>query len=192
VSTSTADGGIPLADDVAIGLELPAITDEHMKGRLPQSQDYTLLILKRTPKLKRPELEPIIREHGRRNMALRQAGLMPIVCPVRENGANMPASASSPSPLIAPQELLDQGKATIFGPVSSPSGTWVSASSKPRPSMRCTTSVLPIRPSPRGCAPTRWERCPRPPSRSSANLAPADRAPPRRAPRPAWRRQSHW
>lgn len=34
----------------------------------------------------RPEVDPIIWEHGRRNMALQQAGLMPIVCPVRDEG----------------------------------------------------------------------------------------------------------
>jgi hypothetical protein len=75
---------VPLADDASIGLELPTITDEYMKGGLSQSRDYTLLILKKAPKYKRPEVHPIIWEHGRRNMALQQAGLMPIVCPVRD------------------------------------------------------------------------------------------------------------
>ena len=86
MSTGTGASGVPLADDQAIGLELPTITDDYMKGRLSQSRDYTLLILKRTAKFKRPEVDPIIWEHGRRNMALQQAGLMPIVCPARDTG----------------------------------------------------------------------------------------------------------
>ena len=86
MSTGTGASGVPLADDQAIGLELPTISDEYMKGRLPQSRDYTLLILKRTAKFKRPEVDPIVLEHGRRNMALTQAGLMPIVCPARDTG----------------------------------------------------------------------------------------------------------
>jgi hypothetical protein len=77
---------VPLADDALIGVELPTISDEYMMGRLPQARDYVLVILKRTPKLKRPEVDPIIWEHGRRNMALQQTGLMPIVCPVRDEG----------------------------------------------------------------------------------------------------------
>ena len=75
---------VPLADDAALGLQLPAITDELMHERLAQAHTYTLLLLKRTPKLKRPDADPVIWEHGRRNMALQEAGLMPIVCPVRD------------------------------------------------------------------------------------------------------------
>jgi len=73
-----------VADDAALGLDLPEITDEFMQQRLAQAQSYTLVVLKRTPKLTRPDVDPIIWEHGRRNMALQQAGLMPIVCPVRD------------------------------------------------------------------------------------------------------------
>jgi hypothetical protein len=86
VSTTVPGSIVPLPDDDAIGLELPTITNEYMNGRLSQARDYVLVILKRTPKRKRPEVDPIIREHGRRNMALQQAGLMPIVCPVRDDG----------------------------------------------------------------------------------------------------------
>jgi hypothetical protein len=75
---------VPLSDDASIGLELPTITDEFMKQRLSESESYTLWLLKTTPELKRPEVDPIIWEHGRRNMALQQAGPMPIVCPVHD------------------------------------------------------------------------------------------------------------
>jgi hypothetical protein len=86
VSVAEAGSRIPVADDAAIGLELPIITDEHMKGRLPLVRDYTLTILRKTSSYKRPEVDPIIWEHGRRNMALQDAGLMPIVCPIRDDG----------------------------------------------------------------------------------------------------------
>lgn len=82
MTTPDATIEVPVPDDASIGLELPTVTDELMKQRLSQSQIYTLWLLKRTAKLKRPDVDPIIWEHGRRNMALQQAGLMPIVCPV--------------------------------------------------------------------------------------------------------------
>lgn len=75
---------MPVAEETSIGLELPTITDEFMEQRLSQSQSYTLCLLKRTAKLKRPEMDPGIWEHGRRNMALQQAGVMPMVWPVRD------------------------------------------------------------------------------------------------------------
>jgi hypothetical protein len=84
MTTPNATIDVPGPDEALIGLELPTITDELMKQRLAGSESYTLCLLKGTPKLKRPEADPIIWEHGRRNMALQQAGLMPIVCPVRD------------------------------------------------------------------------------------------------------------
>lgn len=63
---------------------LPQITDEQMKKRLAQTREYTLLILKTTPRTFTEEGPPIIWEHGRRNMALRAAGALSIVCPVTD------------------------------------------------------------------------------------------------------------
>jgi hypothetical protein len=74
---------VPVADDASLHLALPAISDEYMQLRLASSRSYTLLMLRKTPRFKRPEVDPIIWEHGRRNMALERAGLMPIVCPIR-------------------------------------------------------------------------------------------------------------
>ena len=76
---------VPVADDPSIGLELPTITDDYMRSRLTEAESYTLLILKKTPKYSRPAADPIVREHGRRNMALQRSGLMPIVCPSRDD-----------------------------------------------------------------------------------------------------------
>ena len=66
--------------------ELPEITDEQMNARLAQTRDYTLAILRTTPRTFTDEGRPIIWEHGRRNMALRAAGKMAIVCPVTDGG----------------------------------------------------------------------------------------------------------
>ena len=63
-------------------MDLPVITDETMRARLAGTKIYSLMILKATPKLVRPDVDPIIWEHGRRNFALREAGLLNVVCPV--------------------------------------------------------------------------------------------------------------
>ena len=62
-------------------LELPTITDDFMKARLSTVQTYTVAILRRGPNYRRPDVDPVIWEHGRRNMALWEAGLLPVVCP---------------------------------------------------------------------------------------------------------------
>jgi hypothetical protein len=105
------------ADDGATGLELPAISDDYVKGRLQQSRDYTLLMLRRTAKLKRPEVDPVIWEHGRRNMALQQAGLMPIVCPVRDQHSEYAGIGLLTVPVERAAEIISEDpgvKAGIF------------------------------------------------------------------------------
>lgn len=51
---------------------------------LSKARDYTILILKKGPKY--PEDvqngKPIAWEHGKRNMSLRQAGVLALVCPI--------------------------------------------------------------------------------------------------------------
>lgn len=66
-------------------MELPTITDEFMLSMRPKARPYTFLLLKRTPKLAHPDALPTIWEHGRRNYALREAGLLSIVCPLPED-----------------------------------------------------------------------------------------------------------
>jgi hypothetical protein len=85
MTTPDATIEVPMPDDASIGLELPTVTDEFMRERLGQSQSYTLMMLRKTPAHKRPDADPIVWEHGRRNFKLREAGLMPIVCPVRDD-----------------------------------------------------------------------------------------------------------
>jgi hypothetical protein len=107
---------VPVADDASIGLELPTISDEYMRARLTQARSYTLLILKKTPKYSRPAADPIVWEHGRRNMALQQSGLMPIVCPARDDSDLAGICMFTVSPERA-AEILSQDpgvKAGIF------------------------------------------------------------------------------
>jgi len=63
-------------------MQLPVTTDETMHARLVGTKTYSLMILKATARLVRPLVDPIIWEHGRRNFALREGGLLNIVCPV--------------------------------------------------------------------------------------------------------------
>jgi hypothetical protein len=62
------------------------ITDEVMSKRLGEAREYTLLLLKATPETYKPDSRPIIREHGRRNMALAADGVLAVVCPVTDGG----------------------------------------------------------------------------------------------------------
>ncbi len=60
------------------------ITDELMRERIAQTKSYTVVILRKTKKYGEPGTDKIIWEHGRRNFQLREEGLLPIVCPVRD------------------------------------------------------------------------------------------------------------
>ena len=61
------------------------VTDEYMQSRVNQLKTYALVVLRPTPKCFEAGSPLIVWEHGRRNMALQLAGLMPIVCPVGDN-----------------------------------------------------------------------------------------------------------
>jgi uncharacterized protein YndB with AHSA1/START domain len=80
----------PLADRIAqsnqvLGRALPVIDDQTMLDRLGGTSTYTAVLLRATDRFVRPAVDPIVWEHGRRNMALSQAGLMPIVLPVADD-----------------------------------------------------------------------------------------------------------
>ena len=67
---------------------LPELTEERFRENLQKARTYTVVILKAGPRFKMPgpdgdpEITAIIMKHGKRNMALRAAGIMPIVCPI--------------------------------------------------------------------------------------------------------------
>jgi hypothetical protein len=68
-----------------LGRALPEITDESMRDRLSRAGTYTVVVLRSTPELVRPRVDAIVWEHGRRNMQLSEAGLLPIVLPVSDD-----------------------------------------------------------------------------------------------------------
>ncbi len=64
----------------------PWIADDVMRSRLAASAAYTMVILLPTERLVRPQVDPIIWAHGRRNMALITAGIAPVIAPVTAPG----------------------------------------------------------------------------------------------------------
>ncbi|HLI60934.1 MAG TPA: SRPBCC family protein [Solirubrobacteraceae bacterium] len=64
---------------------LPTITDETMRARLGQAKPYTAALLFATEKFVRPDVDAIVWEHGRRNMALVEAGELLVVLPVTDD-----------------------------------------------------------------------------------------------------------
>lgn len=65
--------------------ELPAITDDTMHQRLAGAKPYTAVLLWQTEQQKDPGARETVWEHGRRNMALSAAGLLPIVLPASDD-----------------------------------------------------------------------------------------------------------
>jgi hypothetical protein len=73
------------ADSAAVATQkLPVISDQAMQEGLATTRGYTVVILKKGPAYDPPRTNPIIVEHGRRNFALRAAGLLAIVCPISD------------------------------------------------------------------------------------------------------------
>jgi len=63
---------------------MAVITDEDMRKGMAQTKEYCAVILKAGPNRQRAGVEKIIREHARRNFALREEGILSIVCPVAD------------------------------------------------------------------------------------------------------------
>ncbi len=60
------------------------ITDEYMQESITTAKEYCVVILKAGPKHGAPGAEKILWEHARRNFALREDGLLSIVCPISD------------------------------------------------------------------------------------------------------------
>src|SRR5262245_52703440 len=52
------------------GVPLPTVTDETMRARLGKARAYTAVLLRKTSAFVRPDVDPIIWQHGCRNMPL--------------------------------------------------------------------------------------------------------------------------
>jgi uncharacterized protein YndB with AHSA1/START domain len=101
----------PLADRIAsanhvAGRALPVISDDAMRARLAGAASYTAILLRATEVCVRPAVDPIIREHGRRNMALVEAGLLAVVLPVADDSdlAGIGVFAATPEQTV---EIMD-------------------------------------------------------------------------------------
>ena len=64
---------------------LPEIADDEFRAGLSKAKTYTAILLRQGPRWATPERETIIWAHGRRNYALRAAGVLPIVCPALDD-----------------------------------------------------------------------------------------------------------
>ena len=64
---------------------MSAITDEYMQDMLAKTRMYSLVLLKRAGRYSQPDTPAIIWEHGRRNLSLREDGLLVVVCPVADD-----------------------------------------------------------------------------------------------------------
>jgi hypothetical protein len=70
---------------VTTSISTDHISDEYMHDRIAKARSYALMVLRPTPQYFTADPRPIVWEHGRRNMALQAAGIMPIVCPVGDD-----------------------------------------------------------------------------------------------------------
>jgi hypothetical protein len=61
-------------------------SDNKTSEHLSKARDYTILILKKGPKYQEDAEngKPIVWEHGKRNMSLRQDGVLAVVCPITD------------------------------------------------------------------------------------------------------------
>ena len=78
---AVAEAGV---GETVLGRPLPRISDATMQQRLGAAREYTMMVLRATDKLVRPAVDATIWEHGRRNMALVEAGLLSVVLPVTD------------------------------------------------------------------------------------------------------------
>lgn len=71
--------------NVVAGRPLPVVSDDMMRSRLAGVATYTAVLLYATDTFVRPAVDATVWEHGRRNMALAQAGLLQVVLPVSDD-----------------------------------------------------------------------------------------------------------
>jgi hypothetical protein len=66
-------------------VDLPAISDDDMRSMLPTAKAFSVVLLQAGPRYGTEGADKILWEHGRRNFALRAAGLLSVVCPVPDD-----------------------------------------------------------------------------------------------------------
>jgi uncharacterized protein YndB with AHSA1/START domain len=92
---------------VALGKALPVITDETMRSRIASAKPYTVMVLHTTAAFARPACDGLIWEHGRRNMALVEAGLLSVVLPAADD-SDVAGYGIFSTDLDATRRLMDE------------------------------------------------------------------------------------
>ena len=100
----------------AAGRALPVVSDSTMRTRLAGASNYTAILLRATDECVRPAVDPIIWEHGRRNMSLVEAGLLAVVLPVTDDTelAGIGVFAATPADVAAIMDDDPGVRAGIF------------------------------------------------------------------------------
>jgi len=93
---------------------MTAITDEYMQQMIARTKEYSLVILKAGKNRQMAGADTIIREHGRRNFALRAEGVLSIVCPVRD-GRDVSGIGIFNAKTDRAREIMDEDPAVIAG-----------------------------------------------------------------------------
>jgi uncharacterized protein YndB with AHSA1/START domain len=93
---------------VALGKALPVVTDDTMRSRLASAKPYTVVVLHTTAALTRPACDALIWEHGRRNMALAEAGLLSVVLPAGADGSDVAGYGVFSADLGTTRRLMDE------------------------------------------------------------------------------------
>jgi uncharacterized protein YndB with AHSA1/START domain len=110
------DQTLPTDNSHVRGVPLPLVSDEFMRERLAASRSYTAVLLRATDRLIRPDVDPIIWEHGRRNFALREQGVLPVVLPCTDDSdwAGLAVFAAAPEDVRAIMDTDPGVAAGIF------------------------------------------------------------------------------
>ena len=72
------------------GSQIPQLSQEEFAASRANTREFTACVLRAGPKVEMPGPDPtvgvtaIIFAHGKRNVAMRKAGLLPIVCPIAD------------------------------------------------------------------------------------------------------------
>ncbi len=90
------------------------ITDDLMMQIISQAKLYSVVLLKSGPNYGKPENQPIIWEHARRNFELREKGLLSIVCPISDE-TDLKGIGIFNADLEQSQEIMEGDPGVIAG-----------------------------------------------------------------------------
>lgn len=91
------------------------ITDDYMREMLGTTRQYTVVILRRTPRRAEPFADKVVWEHGRRNFGLRRDGLLCVVCPVVKDDSDVSGLCIFSTNMEATRRIMDDDPAVKAG-----------------------------------------------------------------------------